>query len=143
MFRKIALALSATSMVAVPAVTEAHGRYYGNTGYGYPSYGYSGYGYGSPAYGYNYGYPNNGYGYSNYGYSPRYSRYNRRCRGNTAAGAAIGGVAGALLGRSLARRGHYSYRYDRYRRDNRAMSTLIGGAVGAVAGGAIASRSCR
>ena len=32
MFNKIALALSAAAMVAVPAAAEAHGRYYG--GYG-------------------------------------------------------------------------------------------------------------
>jgi hypothetical protein len=119
MFKKIALALSAAAMTAIPAAAEAQ-EYYG-----------------AP---YGYGYAAPGYGYPAYGSEYRYDRY--RCNRNTTAGAAIGGVAGALLGRSLARRGHYSYRYDRYRHGNRAMSTIIGGAVGAVAGGAIASNNC-
>ena len=65
MIKKIALALSAAAMVAIPAGAEAHGRYYGGYGYSqgyYPSYGYS-YGYaprpyyrGSYAYGYPYSY---------------------------------------------------------------------------------------
>jgi hypothetical protein len=138
MFRKIALALSAAAMTALPVAAEAHG-YYGGYGYGYPSYGYGGYGY--PAYGYgNYGY--RPYGYS-YGYRPSYYGYDRyRCNRNTAAGALIGGVAGALIGRSVARGGHYSYRYGYYRHGDRRAGTLIGGAVGAVAGGAIASSNC-
>jgi len=130
MFKKIALALSAAAMTAIPVAAEAHG-YYGGYGYGYPSYGYSypSYGYAAPAYG--------------YGYQPSYYGYDRyRCNRNTATGAVIGGVAGALLGRSLSHGGHYSYRYDRYRHGNRTAGTLIGGAVGAVAGGAIASNNC-
>jgi hypothetical protein len=128
MFKKIALALSAAAMTAIPVAAEAHG-YYG--GYGYPA----------PAYGY--GYPSYGYAAPAYGYQPSYYGYDRyRCNRNTATGAVIGGVAGALLGRSLARGGHYSYRYDRYRHGNRTAGTLIGGAVGAVAGGAIASNNC-
>ncbi len=62
---------------------------------------------------YNYGYPagmatatimlpayyGNGYGYNNY------------CGNNTAAGAVVGGVAGALIGSSVADGGHYRGRY--------------------------------
>ena len=47
MFKKVALALSAAAVVALPAAAEAHGSYYGaygyNQGYGYPGYGYGGY----------------------------------------------------------------------------------------------------
>ena len=71
--------------------------YYG--GYGYPSYGY-GYGSGYPAYGYpgyGYGYPQYGYGYPSYGYGYGYPGYSYGgygyCRNNTAAGAAVGGIA--------------------------------------------------
>ena len=60
MIRKIALALSAAALVAIPAGAEARGGYYGGYGYGYPAYGHN-YGYGAPSYGY--GYP----AYGNYG----------------------------------------------------------------------------
>ena len=97
MFKKIALALSAAAMVAVPVAAEAQ-DYYGG--------------------------------------------YRQNCDGNTAAGAAIGGIAGAVLGSSVARGGHYSYRYGRYHHGDRTAGALIGGALGAVVGGAIASNSC-
>ena len=131
MFRKIALAASAAAMVAIPATANAqyyggyryhhysrprvrtvisigtpgygyYGGGYGSYGYSYPAYGYGynsypayGYGYNSyPAYGYGYGsYP--AYGYNGYGYN----RY--QCNGNTAAGAAIGGIAGAAIGSAV------------------------------------------
>src|SRR5215212_2707066 len=88
MFKKIALALSAAALVAIPATADARGRHhrsyssygYSSYGYAYPSYGYSNYGYGYPSYGYSnygYGYPssgysNYGYGYPAYGYGSNY-----------------------------------------------------------------------
>ena len=64
MFKKIALALSAAGLVAIPATSAdaRHHRSYGYSSYGYsyPSYGYSRYGYSYPSYGYS------SYGYSNH-----------------------------------------------------------------------------
>jgi hypothetical protein len=170
MFKNAMLALSAASMIALPTAASArdrdwdhHYRNYGYHSYGdayprartvvtvaAPAYGYYGgypaYGYGYPAYGY--GYPAYGYAYPaygyNYGYSPRYYGYNRyQCGGNTAAGAAIGGVAGAVIGSSVAGGRHYSYRYGGYRHSgDRTAGALIGGALGAVTGAAIANGGC-
>ena len=121
-----------------------------NYGYGYPAYGYGGgygsygggygsYGYGYPAYGYSsYG---SGYGYPAYGYNSYGSGYGY-CRGNGAAGAVIGGVAGAAIGSQVADGGH---RYSRrgYRRSgNGAAGAIVGAAIGAIAGGALASSGC-
>ncbi|HEX8840345.1 MAG TPA: hypothetical protein VF750_07745, partial [Sphingomicrobium sp.] len=80
MFKKMALALSAAAVIALPTAADA--QYYGgyrhhSYGYSYPrtttvisigspGYGYYGGGYGYPAYGYNYGY--GGYPAYNYGY---------------------------------------------------------------------------
>jgi hypothetical protein len=47
-----------------------------------------------------------------------------------------------VLGSSVSRGGHYSYRYGRYRHGDRTAGALIGGALGAVVGGAIASNNC-
>src|SRR5436309_2185148 len=132
MFKKIALALSAAAMVAIPAAADAQGYYggYGYSsypaygyGYGYPAYGYGSQSYGYPAYGYNYGYGypsyygSGGYGYNGYGYNGY--GYNGYCRNNTVTGAAVGGIAGAILGSSVAEGGHhyYSRSYGRYRYD--------------------------
>ena len=180
MFKKIALALSAAAVMAVPAAADA--QYYGgyrhhsyrNYGYSYPrtttvisigspGYGYYGGGYGYPAYGYgggyggypaynygyggypgyygNYGYNgygyNSGYGYNGYGYNSGY------CGTRTGAGAAIGGVAGALLG-SQAAGGHRYSRYGYRHRSggDRTAGALIGGVLGAAVGGAVASGNC-
>ena len=100
--------------------------YYGRSYSYYPRY--SGY------YGY---YPR----YSEYygGYAPRYRRHRYRyrdCRDGTA-GALIGGVAGALIGREIDRSGRRHYRY---RRDG-TTGLIVGGALGAVVGNEIA-RDC-
>ncbi|MEO8547262.1 MAG: glycine zipper 2TM domain-containing protein, partial [Sphingomicrobium sp.] len=71
-------------------------------------------------------------GYGGYGYN------GYRC-GNPAAGAVVGGVAGAVIGNQIADSGHRRY----YRRSNdRAAGTLIGGVLGAVVGSAIAQGNC-
>ncbi len=83
MFKKIALALSAAGLVAVPTTADAHGHRYGGYGsYGYSNYGYNNYGYAYPRsrtvvsigvspYGYGGGYG----GYSGYGGYGGYSGY--------------------------------------------------------------------
>jgi len=163
MFKKAMLALSAASMFAIPSAASAHDWGYHRYGYGYRHYprsttvisvGYGapayGYGYNYPAYGYGYGYPAYGYGYpaygynypSNYGYGYGYNGY---CRNNTATGAAIGGIAGAVLGSSVAEGGHhYVNRFGRirYDRSEKGVGAVVGGLIGAVAGGAIASGNC-
>jgi hypothetical protein len=116
-------------------------RVYSNYGYsyGYPS---SGYGYGYPSYGYGYGagYPVSGYGYGYPSYGSGYGGgyYRDRC-GNPVAGAAIGGVAGAVIGSQVASSRHHGY----YRnRSDRTTGAIVGGALGAVVGGVIASGNC-
>lgn len=129
-------------------------------GYGYPSSGYgygypsSAYGYGYPSYGYqpySYGYQPYGYGYQpySYGYGYRPSAYyggygyNGYQCGNPGAGAAIGGIAGAVIGSQVADSGNGYSRYGYYNGGNdRAAGALIGGAIGAIAGAAIASNNC-
>jgi hypothetical protein len=92
-----------------------------------------GYGYGR-GYGYNYG---RGYGYDR-GY--RYDRrYRGRC-GSGTTGAIVGGAAGALLGREVARDGG-RYRYRHRRGGNGTVGAIVGGAVGALVGREI-DRSC-
>ncbi|MEA3065237.1 MAG: hypothetical protein QOJ27_1683 [Sphingomonadales bacterium] len=115
MFRKITLAAAAAATLAmVPATAEARGR----TGY-----------YDSGRYAQSYG------GDRYYGRSQRYSQYNynRRCSGTT--GTVIGGVGGALLGRSITR--------DRYRGRSGTTGTILGAAIGALAGRSIDKSSCR
>ncbi|WP_255454626.1 glycine zipper 2TM domain-containing protein [Parasphingopyxis sp. CP4] len=77
--------------------------------------------------------------YSN-GYDRRRYRdrryYRGRCRDNGTGGTVIGGIAGALLGREIARdRGRYG------RRGDGTAGAIIGGVAGALAGRAI-DRDC-
>jgi hypothetical protein len=134
---------------------RGHRSWRGDRGYrGYryrhyyaPGFGNYGYSYGVPYYGRSFYYPgySNFYGYypgySNYyGYDRRYRRHHRRYRGycdDGAAGAVIGGVAGALIGREIDRSGRRHYRY---RRDG-TTGLIVGGALGAVVGHEIA-RDC-
>jgi hypothetical protein len=116
MFRKVTLAAAAAATLAmVPATAEARGR----DGY-----------YDSGRYAQSYR------GDRYYGRSQRYygnSNYNRRCSGTT--GTVIGGVGGALLGRSITR--------DRYRGRSGTTGTILGAAIGALAGRSIDKSSCR
>ena len=58
-------------------------------------------------------------------------------------GAAVGGVAGAVIGSEVADGGHRYNRYGYRRHDgDRTTGAIVGGAIGAVAGGAIASDNC-
>jgi hypothetical protein len=81
------------------------------------------------------GYYNRGSYYGGgYGYNDRYYR-GRRC-GSGTTGAIVGGAAGALVGREIARDGR------RYRRGgNGTVGAIVGGAVGALVGREI-DRSC-
>jgi hypothetical protein len=85
--------------------------------------------------GYGYGYGSYGRGYG-YGYGRRY--YRGRC-GDGTTGAIVGGAAGALVGREVARDGR---RYRRYRGGgDGTVGAIIGGAIGALVGREI-DRSC-
>jgi hypothetical protein len=113
-----AAALTATA-TAMPSAAEAHHRYghvRGGGGYHDPYYrhaprprgyahGYYRQGYAQPYYGdgyYGRGY-DQGYHGRTYGYrDPYYGRSYRRC-GSGTTGAIVGGAAGALLGREIAR----------------------------------------
>jgi hypothetical protein len=142
MFKKITLAaaVAATALTMVPGAAEARGRYYND---GYYSQGYSqGYGQGYYGNAYNRGYSSNynrGYGNNYYGRTYRdYSNGYRRCSGTT--GTIVGGVAGALLGREIARSGSRGY----YRRGGGGTTgAILGGALGALAGRAVDKSSCR
>ena len=136
MFKKTMLALSALSMVAVPAVADAHRRdgYYGN---GY-SQGYS-QGYEQQqGYGYNNGYPQQAYsydnGYNNNGYYGRSYGTRHRCSGTT--GTIVGAGAGALLGRSLGRGSGY------YHQNSGTTGTILGAAIGALVGRQVGKSTC-
>jgi len=144
MFRKIILAAAAATagLTALPAAASAdHGRdgYYDRGGYerGYYDRGR----YDDRRYddrrGYDRRYRGARYDGSYDGYGYRDDRRYRRC-GSGTTGAVIGGAAGALLGRDIARgnRGRY------YRRGgDGSTGAIIGGAVGALVGREIA-RSC-
>jgi hypothetical protein len=150
MFRKILLAAAAATagLTALPATASAdHGRdgYYGRGGYdrGYDERRYDRRGYGERRYdrrGYDgrrsdRGYAAYGYdGYDDYGY--RDGRRYRRC-GSGTGGAIVGGAAGALVGRNIARDGR---RYSR-RGGSGTTGAIIGGAVGALIGREV-GRSC-
>ena len=107
------------------AIASSSGRY--DRGY-YGGYdrGYYGRGYDRRYYGRSYGYRDRYYG-----------RGYRRC-GSGTTGAIIGGAAGALLGREIARGGRGYYRY---RGGNGTTGAIIGGAAGALLGREI-GRSC-
>jgi hypothetical protein len=136
MFKKVILAMSALSMVAVPAAAEAHrhGRYDNdyNQGYSqgyYPqqqNYGYSQQGYypQQQAYGYDNRYNGRDYGYRNH-----------RCSGTT--GTIVGAGAGALIGRSIGRSGG-SY----YHQNSGTTGTILGAAVGALLGRQVGKSTC-
>ncbi|MBW0006909.1 MAG: glycine zipper 2TM domain-containing protein [Sphingomonas sp.] len=130
MFRKSMLAMSAISMVAVPAVADAH-HYngYGN-GYGYEQQGYypqQGY-YGQEGY-----YPQQAYAYGNRYYGRSYGYRNHRCSGTT--GTIVGAGAGALLGRSIGRGSGYD-------RNSGTTGTIIGAALGALVGREVGKSTC-
>lgn len=98
-----------------------YGGYYGRPAYygGYyaPSY--------YPTY-YDQGYYGRGY-YDRGYYGRSYYRGGYRC-GSGTTGAIVGGAAGALVGREIARGGY------RYRRGNGTTGAIIGGALGALVG---------
>lgn len=135
MFKKSMLVITAMSMVAVPAVAEAH-HYYGyDNGY-YPQQGYY------PAQGY---YPQQGY-YQQQGYYPQqaygydgyygrgYAYRGHRCSGTT--GTIVGAGAGALLGRSIGRGSGY------YHQHSGTTGTILGAALGALVGREIGKSTC-
>jgi Glycine zipper 2TM domain len=143
----LAYLVSAAALLAGPAAAAgAHERYDGSYDdpYSLPDYGYGyGYGYGQyPAYPYPGQAPYDGRAPENY----RRSGYGGTCD-DAAAGALVGGLAGAVIGREIAKDGHHHRRYHTwtYRRHHggdKAAGTLIGGMLGAVVGGAIASNNC-
>lgn len=130
-------AASIMAVTALPATAEAgqRDRYYDR----YDDRGYYGDGYRRYRRG-DYYRGNSRRGYGNYygrgyGYNDRYYR-GRRC-GSGTTGAIVGGAAGALVGREIARDGR------RYRRGggNGTVGAIIGGAVGALVGREV-DRSC-
>ena len=137
MFKKSILALSALSMVAVPAAAQAH-RYRGyDNGYSSQGYnnGYNGYnsGYSNGYNGYNNGYDQRAY--SNNGYYGRsYGYRQHRCSGTT--GTIVGAGAGALLGRSIGRGSGY------YHNNSGTTGTILGAAVGALLGRQVGKSTC-
>lgn len=143
MFKKIMLAAAAATagLTALPAAASAdHGRdgYYERGGYerGYDRGRYEDRRYDDRR-GYDRRYRGARYDRSYDGYGYRDDRRYRRC-GSGTTGAVIGGAAGALVGRDVARgsRGRY------YRRGgDGSTGAIIGGAIGALVGREIA-RSC-
>lgn len=132
MFTKILLALSAASMVALPAAAEARHRNYS----GYNNSAYYGGGYDNRYYGNGY----DGRYYGNRGYDNRYyGRNNRHRCGNGTTGLIVGGAAGALIGREVTRgnRTRYGYRNG----GSGTTGAIIGGALGALVGREVA-RGC-
>jgi len=131
MFRKSVLAITALSVVAVPAAAEARHHYGYDNGYGYQQQGYDqGYYPQQNYYAQGY-YPQQSYGYDGYyGRSYRYSR--SRCSGTT--GTIIGAGAGALIGRSVGQ--------GSYRRHSGTTGTILGAALGALAGREIGKATC-
>ena len=147
--RKFILAVSALSMIALPAAADAHRHhgydnengysrgddqdddqgdeqqrgYYQQQGY-YPQQRYSQ----QQGYYQQQAYNNNGYNGRSYGYS------RHRCSGTT--GTLIGGGAGALLGRSLGRGSGY------YHQNSGTTGTIIGGVLGALAGRQVGKATC-
>lgn len=137
MLKKFTLAAVAavTAIAVVPGAAEArpHGNAYGYYNNSAHARDYDRYGYGNNYYGnngYNNGYYADGYSGDRY-YSGRSYRGSYRCSGTT--GTLVGGVAGALLGRSVTRNGYHSG----------TTGTILGGALGALAGRAVDKSSCR
>ena len=131
-------AASLAALVALPGAAQAdhRDRYDGYYGDRYDGRYYDGYRRYRPGdyYGgrdYRRGYDRYGYGR---GYRDRYYR-GQRC-GSGTTGAIVGGAAGALIGREVARDGR---RYRR--RGDGTVGAIIGGAVGALVGREI-DRSC-
>lgn len=120
----LSAAAAAVALTAMPAAADArHRDYRYEQRYGDPYY---------RGQVYDQGY----YGRTNAYYGNRY--YNgRRCSGTT--GTIVGGVAGALLGREIARGGGSRY----YRRGGSGTTgAIIGGAIGALAGRAVEKSGC-
>jgi hypothetical protein len=132
-------AASLTALTVLPGAAEAgHRDRYGSydrydTGY----YGDRSYGDGYRRYRRGDYYRGNNYRRGRgYGYNDGYYR-GRRC-GSGTTGAIVGGAAGALVGREIARDGR---RYRYHRGGNGTVGAIIGGAVGALVGREI-DRSC-
>lgn len=134
----IGAAASVSALVVLPATASAQ-PYYGDGYRGHRS-GYVPYRPGDYYEGRNYrrGYVRHharGYGQAYYGrgygqaYYGRPYRGNYRCSDGTT-GAIVGGAAGALLGREVARGGRHRYR----RGGDGTVGAIIGGAVGALVG---------
>lgn len=140
MLRKFLFGASASlaALVALPGAAQADHRdgYYSDRGYDrhygddYRRYRRGDYYGGARARGYDRGYDRRYYGRNEY-------YRGRRC-GSGTTGAIVGGAAGALIGREVARDGR---RY-RYRRGNDGtVGAIVGGVVGALVGREI-DRSC-
>jgi len=141
MLKKLILGAAALTVTAtiMPASAEAGHRYQRHYGGYYDPY-YRGV-YHDPYYrgGYDRGYYGRGYYGRTYGYrDPYYGRRSYRRCGSGTTGAIVGGAAGALLGREVARGGSY-YRYRG--RGNGTVGAIIGGAAGALIGREI-GRAC-
>jgi hypothetical protein len=137
MLKKFVLGIAALGAtgVAIPAAAEA--QYYGGRDYRYARH-YDPYQSGYYNRGYDSGYYDRGYRGTSYGYDRRYRRGYRCGSGTT--GAIVGGAAGALLGREIARggRGYYNYR----RGGNGTLGAIIGGTAGALVGREVGRNSC-
>ena len=129
-------AVLATTATALPAAAEARPRY---RDYGY-SNSYDGYGY-RDGDRYDRRYRQRSYDsryYDGYSYNDR-RRY-RRCSDGTT-GAIVGGAAGALLGREIARSGNRGRYYYRNRGGDGTTGAILGGAIGALIGNEV-GRNC-
>src|SRR5688500_11390895 len=125
MFSKFTLAAAAgaVALTAMPAAAEAQYRD-----------GYRDYRYEQSYRGDRYRRGDNYYRGNSY-YGDRYYE-GRRCKGTT--GTIVGGVAGALLGREIARGSGRSFR----RGGSGTTGAIIGGAIGALAGRAVDKSGC-
>ncbi len=144
MFTKTMIALSALGAVALPSAAQAGHRGYDQGNYGGYDQGYYGGGYDQGYYGggYNQGYDGYDQRYEGRRTATRYydgRRYRQRC-GNGTTGAIVGGAAGALIGREVARGGRDYYGYRR--RGNGTVGAIVGGALGAIVGKQVARGRC-
>jgi hypothetical protein len=159
MFRKVTLAAAAavTALTVIPAAAQAQPRgnaygYWNNSAHARSDYrrdyrrdDYRRYERGDRYGSYDRGYGSYDRGYDGYGRGERYEDDyygrsshdgDRRCSGTT--GTVIGGVAGAVAGRSIDRN---SGRYGS--RGGGTTGAIIGGALGALAGRAVDKSGCR